>query len=70
MSTTDICPLCNRSLRIGMQTAGRRICCLCGNPIRKRHKYRIGSNGLLQHRDCQMPTGDKMVTAMKGIFDE
>jgi hypothetical protein len=65
---SDTCPLCNRSLRVGIQQAGRRICSVCGNGIKKNHRYRIGSNGLLQHRDCKHPTGCK-IESEKGMFE-
>jgi hypothetical protein len=66
--TPDLCPYCQRPLRVGTQEAGRRICSLCGGRIGKRHKYRIGSDGRLIHRDCKNPTGNTDTKESKGLF--
>jgi|GEM_PF-2170771 hypothetical protein len=71
MNTPEICPLCQRVLNYHtLQTAGKRICSLCRGIIGRKHKYRIGSNGLLQHRDCKNPTGSIETDKPKGMFDE
>jgi hypothetical protein len=67
--TPDICPYCQKSLHVGIQPAGRRICSLCGGKIGKRHKYRIGSDGRLVHKSCTNPTGQIETNNAKGMFD-
>jgi hypothetical protein len=46
-----LCPLCHRPIVRGP----KRICSLCGKPIRQRDKWRIGPDGRLQHKDCSNP---------------
>ena len=67
--TPDLCPFCGKPLHVGVQQAGKRICSLCGGKIKKPHKYRIGSDGRLQHRDCHNPTGQIENNKTKGMFE-
>ena len=68
--TPDVCPLCSKPLLNphGIQQAGKRICCLCGGKIKKIHRWRIGSTGVLEHRDCRNPTASKPSQESKGLF--
>ena len=67
--TPDLCPLCGKQLLNGYQEAGKRICSLCHGRIKKNHRWRIGNNGLLEHRDCHNPTGQVDANNAKGMFD-
>lgn len=67
--TPDLCPFCGKPLRVGVQQAGKRVCSLCGGSIKKNHKYRIGSDGRLQHKNCKNPTGQIENNNMKGMFE-
>lgn len=66
--TPDLCLYCSKTLRVGIQQAGKRLCSLCGGKIGKRHKYRIGSDGRLVHRDCNCPTGKIDTKKSEGLF--
>jgi hypothetical protein len=66
--TPDICPYCQQSLHVGIQQAGKRVCSLCGLSVRKRHKWHIGSDGRIRHRDCKNPTGNTDTKESKGLF--
>ncbi len=67
----NTCPLCGKILLNprGIQQAGRRICSLCGDRIKKNHKYHIGSDGRLEHRNCKNPSGKVDTETTKGFFD-
>jgi hypothetical protein len=67
--TPDLCPYCQKPLRVGIQQAGRRICSLCNGKIGKRHKWRIGSDGRLEHKSCKNPTGQLETDKPKGMFE-
>ena len=64
----SIFPYCSRPMHVGVQPAGKRICSSCGLGIRKRHKWTIGSDGRLRHRDCHNPTGKIKSDNSKGLF--
>lgn len=66
--TPDICPYCQKTLSVGVQQAGKRICSLCGGKIKSVHKWRIGSDGRLQHKSCKNPTGHVETNQPKGLF--
>jgi hypothetical protein len=68
--TPDLCPFCSRPLHVGIQPAGKRYCSLCGGKIKKRHKYRIGSDGRLIHKSCDNPTGQVETNQEKRMFEE
>ena len=67
---TDTCPLCGKQLLNpnGLQQANKRICSLCGLSIRRNHKWTIGSDAKIRHRDCSNPTGKTNTEESKGIF--
>lgn len=52
----SICPTCGHALVRGIG-AGHRVCSLCGKRLRKRDKWRFGSDLRPQHKDCSRPTG-------------
>jgi len=54
---SKFCALCGQAIVKGP----KRICSLCGNPIKQHHKWRIGPDGRLQHKDC----GDPELAAVK-----
>lgn len=59
-----------RFLRPSLEKKPRRIrvCKLCGNRIRRRHKYIFFENGV-QHRDCSNPTlMDQPIEQQKGLI--
>jgi hypothetical protein len=66
--TPDICPFCSRPMHVGVQQAGRRICSLCGLGVKKNHKWQIGSDGRIRHKDCKNPTGNINTRESKGLF--
>jgi hypothetical protein len=45
------CPLCHQPIVKGP----KRICSICGQPIKQHHKWIIGPEGRLRHRCCDMP---------------
>lgn len=45
------CPTCGHPLTQGP----RRICSQCGEPIRNHHKWYIGPDGRLAHKNCDEP---------------
>jgi hypothetical protein len=71
MTEPSVCPVC-KNLYVAMpsQPSRTRICSLCGGKIKKRHKYQIGSDGRLQHRDCKNPTGQPEINKPKEMFEE
>lgn len=66
--TPDLCPFCSRPLHVGVQPSNRRICSLCGLGIRKKHKWMIGSDARIRHKDCKNPTGNTDTKESRGLF--
>ena len=66
--TPDVCPYCQKTLSVGIQPAGRRICSVCSQSVRKHHKWQIGSDGRIRHKDCHNPTGNLDTKEAKGLF--
>ena len=60
-----ICDKCGQQINPpSLQPAGRRICAQCGNPIKKPHKWFIGVDGRLRHKNCAIPTGTPVEETM------
>lgn len=49
--TTLRCPTCLRPYG----PANRRTCARCSEPILRKHRWRIGNDGRLEHRNCADP---------------
>jgi hypothetical protein len=45
------CPLCGQIIIKGP----KRVCLDCGKPIKQHHKWLIGTDGRLHHRNCADP---------------
>jgi PHP family Zn ribbon phosphoesterase len=50
------CPNCRTTFDTDKKQ-GKRICCLCGKPIKKHDKYHFNSESKIQHRHCDNPEG-------------
>ena len=48
-----------------LQQSGRRICCDCGNPIKRLDKWYIGVDGRVRHSDCKKPAGKPVEQTME-----
>ena len=47
------CPTCRRPYNMALP---RRFCSLCGKQITRHHKWCIGADGRIRHRNCADPT--------------
>jgi predicted amidophosphoribosyltransferase len=50
--STDICPTCHRPYNLALP---RRFCSLCKKQITRHHKWCIGPDGRIRHRQCGDP---------------
>jgi hypothetical protein len=68
MTSPSNCPNCGAAVLLPVQQPGRRICSQCGRKIARHDKWRVGSDGRLQHKNCETPTGQN-VPKVTGLFE-
>jgi len=62
-----VCTACGQTIP---QAERRRICSQCNGPIKKRHRWRFGTDGRPRHNECEHPEGMPSETAVLELRGE